>query len=146
MLDAMGSRVYTECLGKAPQTRECSSWLLKEFISVQSLSCVLLFVTPWTAARQTSLSITNSQRRHPGKNRKERSLQKKNLMCLEVCKNPGCSWNIKLRRNLVFLVEAETCICRRGSVITLRRYIPVTGSLLLFSLALKVYVPYLVLV
>ena len=28
--------------------------------SVQSLSCVLLFATPWTAARQASLSITNS--------------------------------------------------------------------------------------
>ena len=31
------------------------------FSSVQSLSCVRLFVTPWTAARQTSLSITNSR-------------------------------------------------------------------------------------
>ena len=30
--------------------------------SVQSLSCVRLFVTPWTAACQASLSITNSQR------------------------------------------------------------------------------------
>ena len=29
--------------------------------SVQWLSCVQLFVTPWTAARQASLSITNSQ-------------------------------------------------------------------------------------
>ena len=29
--------------------------------SVQSLSCVQLFVTPWTVARQASLSITNSQ-------------------------------------------------------------------------------------
>ena len=29
--------------------------------SVQLLSHVLLFVTPWTAARQASLSITNSQ-------------------------------------------------------------------------------------
>ena len=29
--------------------------------SVQSLSYVQLFVTPWTAARQASLSITNSQ-------------------------------------------------------------------------------------
>ena len=29
-------------------------------ISVQSLSHVRLFVTPWTAARQASLSITNS--------------------------------------------------------------------------------------
>ena len=28
--------------------------------SVQSLSCVQLFVTPWTAARQTSLFLTNS--------------------------------------------------------------------------------------
>ena len=29
--------------------------------SVQSLSCVQLFATPWTAACQASLSITNSQ-------------------------------------------------------------------------------------
>ena len=28
--------------------------------SVQSLSCVQLFATPWTAAHQASLSITNS--------------------------------------------------------------------------------------
>ena len=38
---------------------------LQKFIfclsSVQSLSRVRLFVTPWTAARQTSLSIANSQ-------------------------------------------------------------------------------------
>ena len=32
-----------------------------QFSSVQSLSCVLLFATPWTAARQASLSITKSQ-------------------------------------------------------------------------------------
>ena len=31
------------------------------FSSVQSLSCVCLFVTPWTAALQTSLSVTNTQ-------------------------------------------------------------------------------------
>ena len=31
------------------------------FSSVQSLSCVQLFATPWTAAHQGSLSITNSQ-------------------------------------------------------------------------------------
>ena len=31
------------------------------FSSVQSLSCVRLFATPWTAACQASLSITNSQ-------------------------------------------------------------------------------------
>ena len=31
------------------------------FSSVQSLNCVQLFMTPWIAARQASLSITNSQ-------------------------------------------------------------------------------------
>ena len=31
------------------------------FVVVQSLSCVWLFVTPWTATRQASLSITISQ-------------------------------------------------------------------------------------
>ena len=31
------------------------------FISVQSLSCVWLFATPWTEAHQASLSITNSR-------------------------------------------------------------------------------------
>ena len=32
-----------------------------QFSSVQSFSPVRLFVTPWTAALQASLSITNSQ-------------------------------------------------------------------------------------
>ena len=42
-------------------------FILSEFVtgvhfsSVQSLSCVWLFATTWTAARQASLSITNSQ-------------------------------------------------------------------------------------
>ena len=35
---------------------------LFQFSSVQLLSHVPLFATPWTAARQASLSITNSQR------------------------------------------------------------------------------------
>ena len=34
---------------------------LVQFSSVQSLSCVRLFVTPWIAAHQASLSITNCQ-------------------------------------------------------------------------------------
>ena len=33
---------------------------LYQFSLVQSLSCVRLFATPWTAAHQASLSITNS--------------------------------------------------------------------------------------
>ena len=35
--------------------------LLRVFSSVRSLSDVWLFVTPWTTARQASLSITNSR-------------------------------------------------------------------------------------
>ena len=50
---------------------ECISWLqpslsgkaiklfFSQFSSVQSLSCVWLFATPWIARRQASLSITN---------------------------------------------------------------------------------------
>ena len=37
-----------------------SDWIDHVFSSVQSLSRVQLFVTPWIAARQPSLSITNS--------------------------------------------------------------------------------------
>ena len=44
---------------------EALNFILKKdihFSSVQSLSHVWLFATPWTAACQASLSITNSQR------------------------------------------------------------------------------------
>ena len=44
----------TSCL--IPFLQRSSVW----FSSVQPLSHVQLFVTPWTAARQASLSITNS--------------------------------------------------------------------------------------
>ena len=44
------------------RTREPhSSYWSIQFSSVQSLSRVQLFTTPWTTARQASLSITNSQ-------------------------------------------------------------------------------------
>ena len=39
----------------------CWGSLYGQFSSVQSLSRVRLFATPWTAARQASLSITNSR-------------------------------------------------------------------------------------
>ena len=38
----------------------CSWWASVQFSSVRSLSCVQLFATPWTAARQASLSIIKS--------------------------------------------------------------------------------------
>ena len=49
-----------------PRSSPWVKWILnisrppKRFSSVQSHSCVRLFETPWTAARQASLSITNS--------------------------------------------------------------------------------------
>ena len=42
------------------QSHGLVSYSLLQFSSVQSLSHVQLFVTPWTAAHQASLSITNS--------------------------------------------------------------------------------------
>ena len=47
-------------------TKKINEWLIKifnfiHFSSVQSLSHVWLFATPWIAARQASLSINNSQ-------------------------------------------------------------------------------------
>ena len=49
----------------ATHSRECLENPMEgsysvQFSSVQPLSCVRLFATPWTAARQASLSITNS--------------------------------------------------------------------------------------
>ena len=39
----------------------CRKFSLVFFVVVQLLSCVLLSATPWTAARQASLSFTISQ-------------------------------------------------------------------------------------
>ena len=47
---------FLEVLGENPL-----HWLSVQFSSVQSLSRVRLFVASWTAARQASLSVTNSQ-------------------------------------------------------------------------------------
>ena len=54
----LGARVNTHHVGLyAALQIHCS---LFQFSSVQSLSRVRLFATPWTAAHQASLSITNS--------------------------------------------------------------------------------------
>ena len=56
------ARAYVSCLPlPCPSTTLVLSAASVQFSSVQSLSRVLLFVTPWIAARQASLSITNSQ-------------------------------------------------------------------------------------
>ena len=56
--------LHTPCIfswGSAFQSSVPSLWNLIKVGSVQSLSCVWLFATPWTAARQAFLSSTNSR-------------------------------------------------------------------------------------
>ena len=52
-----------ECVihGATKSWTRLSAFHFITFSSVQSLSRVQLFATPWTAARQASLSITNSR-------------------------------------------------------------------------------------
>ena len=60
--------IWATCLGKITYHSFLTNqmWIIgstsqeNQFSSVQSLSCVGVFVTPWTAARQAPLSITNS--------------------------------------------------------------------------------------
>ena len=64
--DPEASWTWTEKPSLSLSLRSCGSYTtlrrdLLQFSAVQSLSRVWLFVTPWTAARQASLSITNSQ-------------------------------------------------------------------------------------
>ena len=56
------------------------SYIYFEISSVQSLSSIWLFVTPWIAARQASLSITNSQ--SPPKPMSIESMMPSNLLIL----------------------------------------------------------------
>ena len=53
---------FSSCLQSFPVWGSLPVSLLFVFSSVQSLSCVWLFVAPWIAARQASLSITISRR------------------------------------------------------------------------------------
>ena len=54
---------YVLCILYQDLKKECEINVyimhLTQFSSVHALSCVQLFVTPWTAAHQASLSITN---------------------------------------------------------------------------------------
>ena len=54
-------RTKTRPLVALPQTTVSSLGAKRSFSSVQSVSRVPLSVTPWTAARQASFSITNSR-------------------------------------------------------------------------------------
>ena len=50
------------CMALHDKITHLAQGYVSSFSSVQSLSCVWLFATPWIAARQASLSITNSQK------------------------------------------------------------------------------------
>ena len=53
---------YLKCLAWNKNTRYMKKYKnVTQFSSVQLLSCVQLFATPWIAACQASLSITNFQ-------------------------------------------------------------------------------------
>ena len=55
-------RIFRDLLTVSLDTRKLPRLQMEvQFSSVQSLNCVQLFATTWTAAYQSSLSITNSQ-------------------------------------------------------------------------------------
>ena len=76
-----------------------------QFSSVQSLSCVWLFVTPWIAARQGSLSITNF--RSPPKPMSIVSVMPSNhlILCHPLFLQPSICPSIR-----VFSSESALCI------------------------------------
>ena len=82
-----------------------SSWVWFQFSSVQLLSCVQLFVTPWTAALQASLSITNS--RSPRKPMSIESVMPSNqlILCRPLLLLPSTFPRIR-----VFSNESALCI------------------------------------
>ena len=82
-----------------------------QFSSVQSLSCVQLFETPWTAAHKTSLSITNS--RSLLKLMSIESVMLSNLLILCQSSSPITSWQIDGKT-----IETVTDFLFLGSKIT----------------------------
>ena len=53
----LGTELWGQAVQASPRTNYGMLRGLVQFSSVQSLSCVPLFVTPWTAAHQASLSF-----------------------------------------------------------------------------------------
>ena len=82
-----------------------NSNIFHQFSSVQSLSHVQLFATPWTTARQASLSITNSQ--SPPKPMSIESVMPSNhlILCRPLLLLPSIFPSIR-----VFSNESALCI------------------------------------
>ena len=79
---------------------------LSQFISVQSLSRVWLFATPWTTAHQACLSITNSQ--SPPKPMSIKSVMPSNhlILCRPLLLLPSIFPSIRVFSN-------ESALCNR---------------------------------
>ena len=60
-MDGIIDSMYMSLSNVQKIVKNRKAWHAAVFSSVQSLSHVRLFATPWTAAHQASLSITNSQ-------------------------------------------------------------------------------------
>ena len=93
-------------LPKAPPSKYPNILLPNNsYCSVQSLSRVWLFATPWTAARQASLSITNSQ--SPPKPMSIKSMRPSNhlILCHPLLLPPSIFPSIR-----VFSNESALCI------------------------------------
>ena len=75
------------------------SYVSSQFSSVQSLSCVQLFVTPWTTAHQASLPITNS--RSPPKPMSIKSVTPSNhlILCRPLLLLPSIFPSIRVLSN-----------------------------------------------
>ena len=73
--------------------------IIVQFSSVQLLSHVRLFATPWTAARQASLSITNSQ--SPPKHMSIESVMPSNhlILCCPLLLLPSIFFSIRVFSN-----------------------------------------------
>ena len=96
----LSSRHYTECfIGISSLVLTKSLWSIIQYQSVQLLNRVWLFVTPWTAARQASLSITNS--RSPPKPMSIKSVMPSNhlILCRPLLLLPSIFPSIKVFAN-----------------------------------------------
>ena len=96
--------------------------------SVQSLSCVRLFATPWTAACQASLSITNSQSLLKLMSIESVMPSKHLILCRPLLLLPSIFPSIRVFSN-------ESVLCINGQsigVFTLASVLPMNSGLISF--------------
>ena len=103
ILGAMQIPDHLTCLLRNPSS--CQEATIRTFSSVQSLSHVRFFATPWTAARQASLSITNYRSLLKLMSIKSVMLSNHLILCCPLLLLPSIFPNIR-----VFSNESVLCI------------------------------------